>query len=137
MQTRTLRVLTGGDDGETLLADGLGDPNADSDIGRIVYAFRQWRGEPAPDWWDEVEHGKWEYRDIPGFCKSETLEGIGKHGFVLTPGRYVGAEELEDDGEPFAEKYPRLLAELEDCFGAGERLMEVVRAKLVEVDPNV
>ncbi len=127
LQTRTLRVLTGGDDGETLLADGLGDPNADSDLGRIVYAFRQWRGEPAPNWWNEAEHGAWAYRDIPGFCKSETIAGIGKRGFVLTPGRYVGAEEQEDDGEPFAQKYPRLLAELEECFGEGERLMAVVR----------
>ena len=133
MQTRTLRVLTGGDDGETLLADGTGDPNADSDIGRIVYAFRQWRGEPAPDWWNAAKHGKWEYRDIPGFCKAETIEGIGKHGFVLTPGRYVGAEAQEDDGEPFAEKYPRLLAELEQCFGEGERLTREVRVKLSEV----
>jgi N-6 DNA Methylase len=48
MQTRTLRVLTGSDDGETLLADGLGDPKPAADIGRIVYAFRKWRGEPAP-----------------------------------------------------------------------------------------
>jgi len=136
MQTRTLRVLTGGDDGETLLADGMGDPNHDSDIGRMVYAFRQWRGEPAPEWWSEDEHGEWSYGDISGFCKSETTEGIGKHGFVLTPGRYVGAEAQEDDGVPFAEKYPRLLAELEECFGEGERLMAVVRAKLGEVDPN-
>jgi len=66
----------------------------------------------------------------PAFCKSETIEGIGKHGFVLTPGRYVGAEAQEDDGEPFTEKYPRLLAELEDCFGEGERLLAVVREKL-------
>ena len=130
LQTRTLRVLSGGDDGESMLADGMGDPNVDSDIGRIVYAFRQWRGEPAPEWWDEAEHGEWKYRDIPGFCKSETIEGIGKHGFVLTPGRYVGAEELEDDTEPFAEKYPRLLTELEECFGEGERLMGVVRQRL-------
>ncbi len=114
LQTRTLRVLTGGDEGETLLADGLGDPQPDSDLGRITYAFRQWRGEPAPAWWNEAEHGAWAYRDIPGFCKSETTEGIGKHGFVLTPGRYVGAEVQEDDGEPFADKYPRLLAELEE-----------------------
>lgn len=105
----------------------------DSDIGRIVYAFRQWRGEPASDWWDEAAHGKWEYRNIPGFCKAETIEGIGKHGFVLTPGRYVGAEEQEDDGEPFAEKYPRLLAELEDCFGEGERLTALIRERLAEV----
>jgi type I restriction enzyme M protein len=133
MQTRTLRVLTGGDDGETLLADGLGDPKPDSDLGRIVYAFRQWRDEPAPDWWNEAKHGAWAYRDIPGFCKSETTEGIGKHGFVLTPGRYVGAEAQVDDGEPFAEKYPRLLAELEECFAEGERLMGVVRGNLREV----
>ena len=129
MQTRTLRVLTG-DDGESMLANGMGDPNFDSDLGRIVYAFRQWRGEPAPDWWVEAQHGKWTYRDIPGFSKSETIVGIGKHGFVLTPGRYVGAEEQADDGEPFAEKYPRLLAELGDCSIEGERLMRVVLERL-------
>ena len=130
MQTRTLRVLTGGGDGESMLADGMGDPNFDSDLGRIVYAFRQWRGEPAPSWWDEAQHGGWYYEDQAGFCKAETISGIGKHGFVLTPGRYVGAEEQVDDGEPFAEKYPRLLAELEACFGEGERLMAVVREQL-------
>jgi len=129
LQTRTLRVLSGGDDGETLLADGLGDPKPDTDIGRIVTAFRQWRGEPAPEWWSEAEHGEWAYRDVPGFCKSETIKGMSKHGFVLTPGRYVGVEEQEDDGEPFTEKYPRLLAELEECFAEGERLMGVVRGK--------
>ena len=133
MQTRTLRVLTGGDDGVSMLADGMGDPKPDSDLGRIVYAFRQWRGERAPDWWDEAQHGAWAYRDIPGFCKAETVAGIGKYGFVLTPGRYVGAEEQEDDGEPFAEKYPRLLAELEECFGEGERLLGVAREKLARL----
>ena len=130
METRALRVLTGGDDGETLLADGQSDPNNDSDIGRIVYAFRQWRGKPAPAWWDEAEHGEWVYRDTPGFCKAETIEGIRKHGFVLTPGRYVGAEASEDDGEPFTEKYPRLLAELEESFAKGERLAAEVRTRL-------
>ena len=130
MQTRTLRVLTGGDDGESMLADGMGDPNVDSDLGRIVYAFRQWRSEPAPDWWEEAQHGAWVYRDIPGFCKAETIAGIAKHDFVLTPGRFVGAEEQTDDGEPFAEKYPQLLAELEECFAEGERLVRVVRARL-------
>ncbi len=130
MQTRTLRVLTGGNDGETLLADGLGDPNPDSDLGRIVYAFRQWRAEPPPDWWNEAEHCAWFYRDIPGFCKVETIAGISKNGFVLTPGRYVGAGEQEPDGEPFVEKYPRLLAELEDSFVEGERLMQAVRERL-------
>lgn len=136
LQTRTLRVLTGGDDGETLLADGMGDPKPDSDLGRIVYAFRQWRGEPAPTWWNQTDHGAWAYRDIPGFCKSETIEGIGKYGFVLTPGRYVGAEEQAEDGEPFAVKYPRLLAELEGCFAEAEQLMRTVRDRLKEVDSN-
>ena len=130
MQTRAVRVLTGSDDAETLLADGMGDTNHDSDIGRIVYTFRQWRGEPPPVWWNEAEHGKWVYRDIAGFCKAETIEGIRKRGFVLTPGRYVGAEALEDDGEPFREKYPRLLEELEESLAEGERLTALVRKKL-------
>jgi len=130
MQTRTLRVLTGADDGETLRDNGLGDPRPDSDLGRIVYAFRQWRGEPVPAWWNETEYGVWAYRDFPGFCKSETIEGIGKYGFVLMPGRYVGAEEQENDGEPFAEKYPRLITELEACFAEGERLTRLVGDRL-------
>ena len=133
MQTRTLRVLTGGDDGESMLADGMGDPHFDSDLGRIVYSFRQWRGEPAPEWWYESQHGPWTFRDVPGFCKAETIAGMGKHGFVLTPGRYVGAAQVEDDAEPFAEKLPRLLAELEECFADCERLMGVVRTKLSQV----
>ncbi|MCY3818752.1 MAG: class I SAM-dependent DNA methyltransferase [Gammaproteobacteria bacterium] len=130
MKTRTLRVLTGGDDGESMLADGMGDPNFDSDLGRIIYAFRQWRGEPAPDWWVEAEHGKWEHRDIPGFCKVESVEGIGKHRFALTPGRYVGAEEQEDDGEPFAEKYPRLLEEVRTNIQESARLGDAVIRRL-------
>ncbi|EGJ51733.1 type I restriction-modification system subunit M [Desulfocurvibacter africanus] len=127
MQTRTLRVLTGGDSGETLLADGIGDPKPDSDIGRIVYAFRQWRGEPKPEWWDEEKHGGWAYCDISGFCKATHIEEIKEQGFVLTPGRYVGAEEQANDNEPFIEKYPQLLAELEECFVEGQRLTAEVR----------
>jgi len=133
MQTRTLRVLTGGDDGETLLADGMGDPQPDSDIGRIVYAFRQWRGEPKPEWWAAMRHGDWAYRDVPGFCKGATTDHIAKHGFVLTPGPFVGAEKQEDDGESFEEKYPRLLAELEECFAESERLTGAIRDQLSKV----
>jgi len=130
MQTRTLRVLTGIDNGATMGGDGTGDPLSSSDIGRIVYTFRQWRGEPKPEWWNKKEHDEWKYRDIPGFCKAATTEEIRKHGFILTPGRYVGAEELEDDDGLFTEKYPRLLEELEQCFAEGERLMGMVRAQL-------
>ena len=126
-------MLTGGDDGESMLADGMGDPNFDSDLGRIVYAFRQWRGELAPDWWVEAQHGKWAYGDIPGFCKADTIAEIGRNGFVLTPGRYVGTKEQDDDGEPFAKKYPRLMQEVEECFREGERLMAVARERVLRV----
>jgi type I restriction enzyme M protein len=133
MQTRTLRVLTGADNGATTGGDGTGDPLPTSDIGRIVYAFRQWRGEPQPEWWNEAEHGDWRYRDIPGFCKAAATAEIEKHDFVLTPGRYVGAKEQVEDGEPFTEKYPRLLAELEECLAEGERLTAAVRDSLGRV----
>jgi type I restriction enzyme M protein len=91
------------------------------------------RGEPRPAWWDDQKHGAWTYRDIPGFCMSVSIAGIGKHGFVLAPGRYVGAEEQEQDSEPFTEKYQRLLAELETELAAGERLTAVVREQLGRV----
>ncbi len=124
LETRTLRVLSG---------DVEGDPPPNSDIGRIVYAFRRWRGEPAPAVWDQTKHGPWAYANVPGFCKAATLAEIEKHGFVLTPGRYVGAEEQEDDAEPFADKFPRLLEELEACFAEGVRLTAVIREQLKKV----
>ena len=135
LQTRTLRVLSGTEDAEQV-PDTL-DPLPGADIGRITYAFRQWRGEPAPDWWNEKEHGPWQYADTPGFCKAATLEDIKKHNHVLTPGRYVGAEAQEDDGVPFAEKYPRLLAELEECFVENERLAITIREQMkISVSEN-
>src|SRR3989441_8907993 len=74
----------------------------DEDIARIANTYHAWRGEK--------EAG--EYADVPGFCKSATVEEIRKHRHVLTPGRYVGAEALEDGGEPFEEKMQRLTATL-------------------------
>jgi type I restriction enzyme M protein len=130
MQSRTLRVLTGGDNGATTLGDGNGDPLPDSDIGRIVYTYRQWRGEPTPDWWVVNKHGKWTYQNNAGFCKAATISEIEKHGFALTPGRYVGARELEDDAELFEIKYPRLVAELEEHFSEGARLAGIIQEKL-------
>ena len=70
----------------------------DQEIQKIADTYHAWRGED----------GAGEYADVAGFCKSATLEEIFKHGYVLTPGRYVGAAEQEDDGEPFAEKMARL-----------------------------
>ena len=70
------------------------------------------------------------YRDIPGFCKSAKLEEIEKHGHVLTPGRYVGAAEVEDDGEPFNEKMQRLTAELQECFAESDQLQARIKKNL-------
>ena len=128
MQTRVLRVLTGVEAAECV--EGTDDPLPSSDVGRIIYAYRRWRGEPAPDWWNESEHGIWAFVPTPGFANIATLDEIAKHGHVLTPGRYVGAEVQEDDPEPFAEKYPRLIAELEKQLTEGERLANVIRQRL-------
>jgi hypothetical protein len=69
-------------------------------------------------------------QDIPGFCKSATTAEIAAHGHVLTPGRYVGAEEVEDDGDPFEEKMPRLVAELHAQFAESAKLEQAIKANL-------
>ena len=69
-------------------------------------------------------------KDIPGFCKSATLDEIRKHGHVLTPGRYVGAEAQEDDGEPFEEKMKRLTAMLHEQFAASSKLETAILRSL-------
>ncbi len=90
------------------------------DIAHIADTYHAWRGEK--------KMGK--YEDVPGFCKSATLEDIRKHGHVLTPGRYVGAEAAEDDGEPFAEKMKRLTAQLQDQFAESDKLERIIKKNL-------
>jgi type I restriction enzyme M protein len=70
------------------------------------------------------------YADVPGFAKAASAEEVAEHDFVLTPGRYVGAAALADDGEPIADKIARLQAELLAEFDEGRRLEEVVREQL-------
>ena len=70
------------------------------------------------------------YRDIPGFCKSATLDEIRKHGHVLTPGRYVGAEAAEDDGEAFTDKMQRLSAQWREQQQEAARLDAAIEANL-------
>src|SRR5690554_3826062 len=70
------------------------------------------------------------YEDVAGFCYSASLEDIKKHDFVLTPGRYVGAEEQEDDGEPFAEKMARLTGQLGEQLAESARLEEEIKRNL-------
>jgi type I restriction enzyme M protein len=67
---------------------------------------------------------------VPGFCKSATLDDIRHHGHILTPGRYVGAAEVEDDGEPFEEKMKRLVAQLREQTEKSNRLDEIIWANL-------
>jgi type I restriction enzyme M protein len=90
------------------------------EVARMARTYHAWRGEP--------EAGP--YADVPGFCKAATLEEIAAHGFVLTPGRYVGAEDAEDDGEPFEEKMGRLVAKLEEQFAEATRLETKIQAAL-------
>ncbi|MBA2411019.1 MAG: SAM-dependent DNA methyltransferase [Gammaproteobacteria bacterium] len=92
----------------------------DEEATRIANTYHAWRGE----------NDAGVYADIPGFCKSATLDEIRKHGHVLTPGRYVGAEALADNGEPFEEKMRRLTAQLNAQFEEGARLEETIRKNL-------
>ena len=69
----------------------------------------------------------------PGFCKAATRAEIASHGNVLTPGRYVGAEDVEDDGEPFEAKMGRLVATLDEQFAESARLEAVIRSNLASL----
>jgi len=68
--------------------------------------------------------------DVKGFCAVADLNEIEKQDFILTPGRYVGIEEVEDDGEPFEEKMTRLTSELSEMFAKSHELEEEIRKKL-------
>ena len=74
------------------------------------------------------------YEDVAGFCKSTTLKEIQEQGYVLTPGRYVGAAELEEDEEPFDHKMARLTKELETQFEEGNRLENLIRQNLQRIE---
>jgi type I restriction enzyme M protein len=92
----------------------------DADLEKITSTYHAWRGDK----------GAGKYEDVAGFCKSAATAEIAAHGFVLTPGRFVGAEEIEDDGEPFDEKMARLVAELHAQFVESARLEQTIRANL-------
>jgi type I restriction enzyme M protein len=95
----------------------------DEELARIAKTYHDWRGEKSA--------GK--YEDILGFCKSAALGEIRKHGFVLTPGRYVGAEAQEDDGEPFEEKMKRQTATLRQQQAEAAKLDAAIVANLKEL----
>jgi len=93
---------------------------SDEVIERIAATVAAWRGE----------EGGAEYQDIPGYCRSVPLAEIAQHGHVLTPGRYVGAEAVEEDDEAFAEKMQQLTEKLGEQMAKGAELDALIRQKL-------
>ncbi len=114
------------------------------DIARISGTYHAWRSNsPHPVHEDHEQdnnsplplgEGQGEgvavYRDIPGFCKSASLEEVRKHGYVLTPGRYVGVEPQEEDLEPFEEKMKRLTAQWREQQTEARKLDAAIEANL-------
>ncbi len=93
----------------------------DEQVSRIAETYHTWRSK----------NGK--YKDIAGFCKSAKIDEVTKHGFVLTPGRYVGTEVQEEDDEAFAEKMKRLTAELKDQFVQSAKIEKEIKKNLKQV----
>jgi type I restriction enzyme M protein len=94
------------------------------DIAKIADTYHAWRHDPD---------AAGEYEDVAGFCKSTELDEVAEHGHVLTPGRYVGAPDPEEDVEPFDEKMKRLTAELTEQMAEGQRLDAEIRASLERI----
>jgi len=94
------------------------------DIGTIAGKYHAWRGD---------KDCKTKYTDEAGFCMSATLDDIRHHGHILTPGRYVGAADTEDDGEPFDVKMKRLTAELREQYEQSAKLDHLIWANLEEI----
>ena len=90
------------------------------DIDRIASTYHAWRGD--------ADTG--EYEDESGFVRAATIEEIAEHGYVLTPGRYVGAEPQPDDGEPFEGKMARLSVQWREQQAEGARLDAAIAANL-------
>ncbi len=97
---------------------------APEDIARIADTYHAWRGTPSA-----LEKGL-EYADVPGFCASVPLADIKAADYALTPGRYVGTPDAEDDGEPIEHKIARLTNELDEQFKESERLALAVESAL-------
>ena len=101
-----------------------------ADISRIAATYHTWRTSPSPLGAEGRGEGEKSYTDLPGFCKSATLAEVRKHGYVLTPGRYVGAEAQEDDGEPFEDKMQRLVAQWRGQQAEATKLDRAIEANL-------
>jgi type I restriction enzyme M protein len=92
----------------------------DEDSAKIYETYHAWRDNNN-------------YQDQDGFCKSATIEEIKNQDYVLTPGRYVGIEELEDDGVPFEEKMQMLSSTLLDLFVESKTLEEKIKSNILKI----
>ena len=95
----------------------------DADLAAISSTYHRWRSQYAST----------RYEDTAGFCASARTAQIASHGYVLTPGRYVGAEEVQGDGDPFEERMTRLVAELYDQLAEASGLEKLIKEKLSEL----
>ncbi|WZL72042.1 class I SAM-dependent DNA methyltransferase [Clostridiaceae bacterium 35-E11] len=96
----------------------LSSEGAENDVSKITKTYHEWRNINGS------------YEDIKGFCKSAKLDDVKEHGYILTPGRYVGIEEIEDDGAPFEEKMENMTAELAELFAKSRHLEDEIRKNL-------
>ena len=96
------------------------------DVRVISATYHAWRGESKDK----------KYEDIPGFCKSTTTDEIRNNGWVLTPGRYVGAGVSVDEGEPFREKLQQLTKQLDNLFAESDELQTSIRRNLVKLQTH-
>jgi type I restriction enzyme M protein len=103
------------------LTDRVHRDMTEADIAKIADTYHAWKS------------GK-KYEEAAGFCKSSTLKEIQGQGYVLTPGRYVGATELEEDDEPFQQKMARLTKELETQFEESGKLEKQIRLNLENIE---
>jgi type I restriction enzyme M protein len=105
------------------LTDRVHRELSDDDVAKIAGTYHAWRGD----------RNAGTYADAPGFCKAAKLEDIRKHGHILTPGRYVGAEEVEDDTETFEDKMKRLSATLRDQMMTSAKLDASIATNLKDL----
>jgi type I restriction enzyme M protein len=93
---------------------------SEEDIQKIADTYHNWRNNQG-------------YEDVQGFCKEATIDEISENDYILTPGRYVGIEEVEDDGIPFDEKMTRLTTELYSLFEESHKLEGEICKKLAAI----
>ena len=112
-----------------ILSDRIHRDLSDEEIDRIAGTYHAWQGLPVRST-QTGEKNTSKYEDIPGFCKSIETEEIKDHDYVLTPSRYVGAEEIKDDRIPFEEKMAELSATLYQQFDKANQLEATIKKNL-------